>query len=307
MPGPSFHARPYDSAVDVASHSKTRPARTRRVIDAIGRRLPRGWGHFLRQLALFICFDIAYEATRGLSDGARSVAIRHAEDVVTAEKTLGIWHEQAIQQWAMHAPGLVLEVANWTYLQCQFTITFGFLLWVYLWRNDAWSYLRNTVIIGFTIGIVGYLAYPCAPPRLLPGELGYGFVDTLAHGSASAQGGLIAALANPYAAMPSLHTATALLVGSSGVLLCRSILGRAIWSLYPGLVMFSIVATANHFILDAIAGAGVFLIASVLSLSLSWILRGRPLEDPDDRSSVEIDRSSPARADALERRLASPP
>ena len=107
--------------------------------------------------------------------------------------------------------------------------------------------------------------------------------------------------------MPSLHTATALLVGSSGVLLCRSILGRAIWALYPGLVVFSIVATANHFLLDAIAGAGVFVIATALSLSISWYLRGRPLEDPDDRSSVEIDRSSLARADTLERRLASPP
>ncbi len=154
----------------------------------------------------------------------------------------------------MHAPGFVIEVANWTYLQCQFTITFGFLLWVYLWRNDAWSYLRNTVIIGFTLGIVGYLCYPCAPPRLLPHALGYGFVDTLKTGSASAQGGLVAALANPYAAMPSLHTATSLLVGSSGVMLCRSPIAKAVWALYPGLVVFSIVSTANHFLLDAIGG-----------------------------------------------------
>ena len=292
--------------MDIASESKPRQGGVRRVIDAIGRWLPRGWGHFLRQLALFICFDIAYEATRGLSDGAREVAIRHAEDVVSAEKTLGLWHEQAVQQWAMHAPGVVLEIANWTYLQCQFTITFAFLLWVYLWRNDAWSYLRNTVIIGFTLGIVGYLAYPCAPPRLLPDNLGYGFVDTLEHGSASAQGSLIEVLANPYAAMPSLHTATALLVGSSGVMLCRSILGRALWALYPGLVLFSIVATANHFILDAIAGAGVFVIATALSLSLSWYLRGRSLEDPDDRSSVEIDRSSRAGTRGARRPLASP-
>ena len=263
--------------MDVATEPDARPHAVRRLIDEIGRRLPRGWGHFLRQLALFICFDIAYEATRGLSDGARDVAIRHAQDVVSAERSLGLWHEQSIQHWTMHAPGVVLEVANWTYLQCQFTITFGFLLWVYLWRNDAWTYLRNTVIIGFTIGIVGYLSYPCAPPRLLPRELGYGFVDTLQTGSASTQGGLVSALANPYAAMPSLHTATALLVGTSGVMLCRSLWARAVWALYPGLVFFSIVATANHFILDAIAGAGVFLVATLLSLSLSYLLRGRPL------------------------------
>jgi hypothetical protein len=266
--------------VDVATETSPRPGALRRLIDDIGRRLPRGWRHFLGQLALFASFDIAYEATRGLSDGARTTAIRHAEDVVSAEKTLGIFHEQAIQHWTMTAPGFVLEVANWTYLQCQFTITFGFLLWVYLWRNDAWSYLRNTVIIGFSIGIVGYLSYPCAPPRLLPSSLGYGFVDTLQTGSASAQGGLVSALANPYAAMPSLHTATALLVGSSGVMLCRSLVGKAIWALYPGLVVFSIVSTANHFLLDAIGGAGVFVVATTISLSVSRLLRGRPLAAP---------------------------
>jgi membrane-associated phospholipid phosphatase len=265
--------------VEHARETSGRPGSVRRAVDAIGRRLPRGWGDFLRQLALFIVFDITYESTRGLSDGARVVAIRHAEDVVSAEKTLGIFREQAVQHWAMHAPGFVLEVANWTYLQCQFTITFGFLLWVYLWRNEAWSFLRNTVIIGFSLGIVGYLSYPCAPPRLLPAQLGYGFVDTLKTGSASTQGGLVAALANPYAAMPSLHTATSLLVGTSGVLLCRSILARAIWALYPALVVFSIVATANHFLLDAIGGACVFATALTLSLCVSYIRRGRPLPE----------------------------
>jgi membrane-associated phospholipid phosphatase len=166
----------------------------------------------------------------------------------------------------------VLEIANWTYLQCQFTITFGFLLWVYLWRNDAWSYLRNTVIIGFTIGIAGYLSYPCAPPRLLPQELGYGFVDTLQTGSASTQGGLVSALANPYAAMPSLHTAYALTIGITGVLVCRSLIARVIWFCYPVLVVYSIVATGNHFYLDAVAGAGVAGLALLLSLAIA---RGR--------------------------------
>jgi membrane-associated phospholipid phosphatase len=79
--------------------------------------------------------------------------------------------------------------------------------------------------------------------------------------------------------MPSLHTATSLLVGSSGVLLCRNPIAKAVWALYPGLVVFSIVATANHFLLDAVGGACVFILATGLSLSLSWFLRGRPLPD----------------------------
>jgi membrane-associated phospholipid phosphatase len=77
--------------------------------------------------------------------------------------------------------------------------------------------------------------------------------------------------------MPSLHTATSLLVGTSGVLLCRSLVMRTIWALYPGLVVFAIVATANHFLLDAVGGACVFAVAMTLSLGVSWLRRGRAL------------------------------
>ena len=75
-----------------------------------------------------------------------------------------------------------------------------------------------------------------------------------------------------------LWGAMAGLGGTSGVLLCRNVVAKMVWALYPGLVVFSIVATANHFLLDAVAGASVFLLATALSLSLSWIRRGRPLE-----------------------------
>ena len=87
--------------------------------------------------------------------------------------------------------------------------------------------------------------------------------------------GLIrASLANPYAAMPSLHTATALLVGSSAVLLCRHPVAKAVWALYPGLVVFSIVATANHFLLDVLAGICVAILAI---LTVRQLPRVRPI------------------------------
>ena len=68
--------------------------------------------------------------------------------------------------------------------------------------------------------------------------------------------------------MPSLHTATAILVGSTGVLVTRHLLVRLMWALYPALVVFSIVATANHFFLDAIAGVGVLAVALTIVLTL---------------------------------------
>jgi hypothetical protein len=239
----------------------------------IGRRfLPKGWPDFLKQLAIFATFDIAYEASRALAEGQATAAFRHGRDVVEAEQALGIFDERSLQTWVLGAPGIVLDVANWTYFNCQFTISIAFLIWVYCRRNDSYYFIRNVVMAADFIGVIGYISYPTAPPRMLTE---YGFVDTLHQTSVNHD--TVSALANPYAAMPSLHTAYALLIGTSGVLLARHAITKAIWALYPGLVVFSIVATANHFILDAAGGAVTLLLALTLVVSVTFILRRRPL------------------------------
>ncbi len=234
--------------------------------------LPKGWRDFIKQLAIFATFDIAYEASRTLAEGQRIPAFRHARDVVNAEKALGIFHELNLQHWVLGAPSIVLSVANWTYFNCQFTISFAFLVWVYCRRNDSYYFIRNVVIAADFIGVIGYITYPTAPPRMLTE---YGFVDTL--NQTSVNHDTVSALANPYAAMPSLHTCYALLIGTSGVLLARHAITKAVWALYPGLVVFSIITTANHFILDAVGGATTLLLALGLVCSVTFILRRRPL------------------------------
>jgi membrane-associated phospholipid phosphatase len=94
--------------------------------------------------------------------------------------------------------------------------------------------------------------------------------------------GAIASLANPYAAMPSLHTAYALIFGVSGVVLARRWWIRGMWALYPGLVVFSIIATANHFVLDAVAGATVAVLAGTLTMVVlpRWKRPGRSRTTP---------------------------
>jgi hypothetical protein len=118
-------------------------------VRAIGAYLPDGWRGLARQLAIFIPFDIAYELSRGLAMGGEATALQHAHDVVDYERTLGIFHELAVQQWALDAPGFVMAVARFTYFQCQFTITFGFVIWVYVWRHYAYFLLRNTLFATF--------------------------------------------------------------------------------------------------------------------------------------------------------------
>ena len=231
-----------------------------RLIRSAGRRLPHGWGDLGLQLAIFALIDVAYEASRTLATGDRATAMRHAHDIVGAERSLGLFHELALQRWAMHAPSIVMDVANWTYFNCQFTFSFGFVLWVYLRRNAFFPRLRNTLVAANLLGLVGYVLYPAAPPRMLSG---LGFVDALNATSVNHHSGPIAALANPYAAMPSLHTAYACIVAVTGVAVTRN-RARWLWLAYPGLVVFSIIATANHFVLDAAAGATVATLALTL-------------------------------------------
>jgi membrane-associated phospholipid phosphatase len=257
-------------------------------VRAIGAFLPDGWSGLAKQLAIFIPFDIAYELSRTLATGGRETALQHAHDVVHAEQTLGIFQELAVQHWALNAPSFVLEVAKFTYFQCQFTITFGFVLWVYIRRHYAYTLLRNTLFTTFMLALPGYVLYPTAPPRLL---VAYGFVDPLQTSTLNQHGILVKLFANPYAAMPSLHTATAILVGSTGVLVTRHLVFKLIWAFYPALVVFSIVSTANHFFLDAIAGAGVLAIALTLVLTLHH-RKGWSIAPLGDRSPAGTDRSS---------------
>jgi membrane-associated phospholipid phosphatase len=263
----------------------------------IGALLPDGWAGFARQLAVFVPFDLAYELSRAFAQGGEQTALEHAHDVVHAERVLGIYQEHAVQDWALDAPDFVMEVAKFTYFQCQFTITFGFVIWVYIWRHEAYALLRNCLFATFMLAVPGYIIYPTAPPRLLVSEH---FIDPLETAALNQQGTLVKLFGNPYAAMPSLHTATAILVGVTGVLVTRHLAVRAIWAFYPALVLFSIVATANHFFLDAVAGIGVLAVAVTLVITLhrrqGWSLA--PLPASGDRSPAGTDRSSRRPADA---------
>ena len=245
----------------------------------LGSLLPRGPLDLVRQIAIVSLFDIAYELSRVVATGDRGAAFAHAHSVVDTERSLGIFRELSVQRFALHAPAIVLDVANWTYFNAQFTVTFAFLLWAYLRHTDRYTTIRNTVIAADAIGLIGYLGYPTAPPRMLPR---LGFTDTLNQAAVNHHSGAIASLANPYAAMPSLHTAYALIFGVSGVVLARRWWVRGMWALHPGLVVFSIIATANHFVLDAVAGAAVAALAGTLTMVvLPRVTRtGRPRTAP---------------------------
>jgi PAP2 superfamily len=192
--------------------------------------LPRGWGDFLFQLSLWFGFILAYQVARGIADRGPLEAFQNGAFVIDAEKALHTFIEADLQG-VITQSGLLVHAVNVTYWLSQFTVLGLALLWIYLFRTESFTRVRNWVLATNLIALVGYVLMPTAPPRMFPEE---GFVDTLAQSSMLNHGsGLIQLAANPYAAMPSVHAADALIVGFAMAMLVRPLDPLA----EPGLVL----------------------------------------------------------------------
>jgi hypothetical protein len=238
---------------------------------AAGRRvLPRGWKHFGLQVVIWVGFYLTYLGVRSFADRNPAQAFLNGFRVIDLEQRLTHgFVEQAAQRFA-DSSHVVLTAAAWTYWNSEFTAIGLALLWVYLRRYEHFTRFRNTILLANVLGLIGYVLVPTAPPWMFPNA---GFVDGVDHSS-----GLVHALANPYAAMPSLHAADALIVGVFLVWSSRRLLSKAVWALWPAWVWFCVMATANHFLLDVLAGIAV----ALLSLALvAWAPRLRPRHEPE--------------------------
>jgi len=239
----------------------------------IGRRyLPRGWADFARQLAIWFGFFFAYQLARGLADRDPTRAFENGLRVIGWEEHVSDLFEVTLANLVAGSHFLTFLVA-WTYWNSEFTVIGLVLLWVYLRRHEHFHRLRNWILLANVIGLVGYVVLPTAPPRFFPS---FGFPDTLAEfGGLNHGSGLIQLAANPYAAMPSLHSADALIIGVSMALICRRWWVRALWLLWPAWVWFSVMATGNHFWLDCAAGIVVAAL-SALAVHRRALLRTAP-------------------------------
>jgi membrane-associated phospholipid phosphatase len=165
----------------------------------------------------------------------------------------------------------VIDFANQVYLNAQFSIAIGFLLWLYLFRNESYYFVRNMFVVAMGIALVGYTAYPTAPPRMFP-ELG--FVDTLnAYSDVGHDSSIAKIFINPYAAVPSMHCAFAMMIGATGVMLCKHRVSKVLWAFWPLLVSWVTIVTANHYWVDAALG---WLVALAAALAAQRLARARP-------------------------------
>jgi membrane-associated phospholipid phosphatase len=212
---------------------------------AAGRRyLPRGYADLFRQAAIWFGFVLAYQVARGFADRNPAKAFADGWRILDFEQRVTHHvYEQTLQQVAVSSHVLSKLVA-WTYWNSEFTVVGLALLWVYLRRHESFARFRNAIIGANLLGLVGYVLLPTAPPRMFPS---LGFIDHHTNGVVQLAG-------NPYAAMPSLHAADALIVGVVLASLVRRPIWKAVWLLWPLWVWFAVMATGNHFWLDVCAG-----------------------------------------------------
>jgi hypothetical protein len=208
-----------------------------------------------------------YELARGLVVGNPGEAEQHAHRLVALERSLHVFHEENVQRFAHALPGLT-GLLGTAYLTLHLAVTVAVLLWLHQHRPDAFAFVRTTLLLASGLALIGFLMFPTAPPRLA----GIGIADTVSNGHISLNHGLVSTLYNPYAAVPSMHIGYALVVGASLLVYGRQPLVRALGVLYAPAVLLVVVATGNHFFVDAAAGA----LVAGLAAAATYVLTRQP-------------------------------
>ncbi|MDX2392930.1 MULTISPECIES: phosphatase PAP2 family protein [unclassified Streptomyces] len=221
------------------------------------RRRPTWWA----ELLLLALVYGAYSGGRLLVRGDVNLAVDHGLAILRVEESLWMDFEKPLNR-LFSGSGLLGIPADFVYASLHYLVTPAVLVWLYHRRPHHYRAARTWLVASTLLGLVGFSLMPTCPPRLL--DASYGFTDTMAQfsaygwwgGEASAPRGL-GSFTNQYAAMPSLHVGWALWCG---VLLwrhARTPLVRALGIAYPVLTTVVVMGTANHYFLDAVAGAAV--------------------------------------------------
>ena len=225
------------------------------------RRIRLGW---VLELGIGIGIYLFYDWLRDKTAGSGAVALRNAEQLVNLEKNLGLYHERAIQH-AFVSLGWFMSFWNIYYGTIHFVMPVVALVWLYRKAPQRYVRWRNTIVCMLAISIVLFWLYPLMPPRLMPAH--YDFTDAAARffnfgpqvkvqfgANEAPTAAAIRQFGNLFAAMPSLHVGWSTWSALAVWPLLRRPWAKVLWALYPVTILFCVVVTANHWILDAVGG-----------------------------------------------------
>jgi hypothetical protein len=211
------------------------------------------WGFVLRELALWAAVYPLYLAVRGWSIADPRHAFADAWRVIGWERATGLFHEARVQQLLQPLRGFFS-----TYYMIGFgPVIASTLVWLALSRRALYRELRTLLFVALAIALVAYVAFPTAPPRLVPG---LGIADTV--GLAGHDSGSFAGIRfDPYAAMPSLHVGWSVLAATVIFRATSRSWLRALAVMHPVVMALAVTATGNHYLVDSLAGAAVAMLA----------------------------------------------
>ncbi|QIP86736.1 DUF2029 domain-containing protein [Streptomyces sp. Tu 2975] len=239
-----------------------------------------------------------YSHIRAAATGSVGAAEEHARQIHVAEGALGIDIEHWVNQAVVRTEWLE-AFFNFYYTSFHFVVPLAILGVLYVRRPSDYRWARASLAFATVLALLGFWLYPLAPPRLMPGM---GFIDTV-HGPqdlANPDYGAMTAVTNQYAAMPSLHFGWSLWCGLVVLVLAPRLWMKLLGLLHPLFTVCAIVATANHWVLDAAGGAAVV----GAGFGLTYVLAGRrkllvPAKSvPSARSSDDADEKETAAARA---------
>ncbi|NYV78247.1 phosphatase PAP2 family protein [Streptomyces sp. UH6] len=241
----ALEGRPRQADSGTVAGADVRPGRLRRLRTP---RRPRIWFEILLIGASYW----TYSLIRNAVPEQRAVALRNADWLWDVENRLGLAVEETVNHAVNSVEWLIVGM-NYYYATLHFVVTLGVLVWLFRSRPALYSGARTVLFATTAVALVGYYLFPLAPPRLMNGS---GFVDTvLVHGTwGSMASGDLKHMSNQYAAMPSMHIGWSVWSGLTIYALARVPWVRVLALLYPVATLVVIVATANHFWLDAVGG-----------------------------------------------------
>lgn len=240
--------------------------------------------YWFAQFALVALLYLVYSTIRNVSKSRPSVAFDNALRIMQWQRDLGINHEKLIQDWSLNFLPLIV-VANYFYGIAYIVCTISILVWLYRRHTDDYPLWRNTLVFGTLLGLVGFATFPLMPPRLLDvmgdGQV-FGFVDTMVRYPTfwSFQSSTMQSISNQFAAMPSLHCGWALWGMAALLPRVRTWWMKLLAVAYPVATIYVVVATGNHYFLDAVGGAVIFILGYGLARLVTRAGRRAPLPSP---------------------------
>ncbi|MCU1388361.1 MAG: hypothetical protein JWL72_1699 [Ilumatobacteraceae bacterium] len=274
---------------------------------------------WLREVAVIGAIYLVYTLVRNqfgsanlqIGDEPRH-AFHNAVDIINLEKAIGLFHEQTVQRWFLGTP--FIKFFNIFYGTAHFAVTLGILIWLFVTRRESFGRWRTTLMATTILALIGFMLFPLMPPRLFnafardcgPGkehticyrygggdlavqqhEPDYKFVDTLRE-----VGGLwnfdskkLDSVSNQYAAMPSLHIGWSTWCTLVLLRFAKRRRTKILAVLYPIVTLTAIVATANHYIIDAVGGLVIVGAGYLIGLGLERLTTHR--DTPEPTSAVD--------------------